>query len=300
MRTSSKKTPKVSIGMPIYNGEKYMKEAIDSLLAQTFLDFELIISDNASTDKTEAICCEYEEKDQRIHYVKQSENKGPVENFKFVLDQAVGEYFMWAAHDDLWATDYLMSAIELMTDDSIDFVFPTFELRSISLGIAKKFDPKIFNFIESLDAKWRILNFMSLHYLSHSTNIVYSLFKRKFIKTIWSMQDIDNDGILGLVVLSRGHGAMNNTLFSKRYPTIWPGMLPPIFGITKGWLRKRDVIGEGQKAIETARLRVLSLFPEYESEIMYIYNQYQPYFYNKYYRICSINHFYNGKDVMKN
>lgn len=92
--------PKVSIGMPVYNGEKSIREALDSLLAQTFTDFELIISDNASTDGTEAICREYVERDPRIRYVRQSENRGPIANFQFVLEEAVGEYFMWAAHDD--------------------------------------------------------------------------------------------------------------------------------------------------------------------------------------------------------
>jgi len=92
----------VSIGMPVYNGAKFIHEALDSLLAQTFTDFELIISDNASTDETEAICREYAAKDSRIRYVRQSTNLGAVANFKFVLDEAVGEYFMWAAADDVW------------------------------------------------------------------------------------------------------------------------------------------------------------------------------------------------------
>ena len=69
-------TPKVSIGMPVYNGAPFIREAIESLLSQTFTDFELVISDNASTDRTEAICREYAEKNQRIRYVRQSENRG--------------------------------------------------------------------------------------------------------------------------------------------------------------------------------------------------------------------------------
>jgi glycosyltransferase involved in cell wall biosynthesis len=94
--------PKVSIGMPVYNGEKFIRSALDSLLAQTFTDFELIISDNASTDLTESICREYANKDRRIQYIRQAMNIGPVANFQFVLDAAVGDYFMWAAADDQW------------------------------------------------------------------------------------------------------------------------------------------------------------------------------------------------------
>jgi glycosyltransferase involved in cell wall biosynthesis len=103
-------TPKISIGMPVFNGELFIREALDSLLAQTFTDFELIISDNASTDGTEAICKEYAAKDRRIRYVRQSDNRGAVANFQFVLDEAVGEYFMWAAADDSRHPDFIKMA----------------------------------------------------------------------------------------------------------------------------------------------------------------------------------------------
>jgi glycosyltransferase involved in cell wall biosynthesis len=105
--------PTVSIGMPVYNGEKYVREALDSLLAQTFTDFELIISDNASTDRTEPICREYAAQDARIRFVRQKRNEGAIANFNFVLDQAVGRYFMWAAADDVWDRRW----IEVLLDD---------------------------------------------------------------------------------------------------------------------------------------------------------------------------------------
>ena len=95
-------SPTVSIGMPVYNGEKYIREALDSLLAQIFTNFELIISDNASTDNTEAICREYAARDPRIRHVRQSESRGATANFQPVLDKARGAYFMWAAADNRW------------------------------------------------------------------------------------------------------------------------------------------------------------------------------------------------------
>lgn len=98
---------KVSIGMPVYNGEAFIHEALDSLLTQTYPDFELIISDNASDDRTGTICKEYAAKDSRVRYVRQSKNLGALGNFKFVLDEAVGEYFMWAAADDVWALNWI-------------------------------------------------------------------------------------------------------------------------------------------------------------------------------------------------
>src|SRR5688572_10868700 len=100
------KNPRVSIGLPVYNGENYLAEAIDSILAQTFEDFELIISDNASTDRTQEICEAYAAKDGRIRYYRSEVNKGSAWNFNRVFELARGEYFKWAAHDDYIAPEY--------------------------------------------------------------------------------------------------------------------------------------------------------------------------------------------------
>jgi glycosyltransferase involved in cell wall biosynthesis len=107
-------TPKVSIGMPVYNGEPFIREALDSLLAQTFTDFELTISDNASTDATEDICREYLAKDDRIRYIRQTENLGASQNFQFVLGEAIGQYFMWAASDDLLKPTFVEKLVHVM------------------------------------------------------------------------------------------------------------------------------------------------------------------------------------------
>lgn len=104
---SNNRCPKVSIGMPIYNGEKLIRRAVDSLLAQTFTDFELIISDNASSDGTRQICLEYAAKDQRVRYYRNEVQVQPIANFNRALGYATGEYFVWAAHDDRWAPSFL-------------------------------------------------------------------------------------------------------------------------------------------------------------------------------------------------
>lgn len=106
--------PAVSIGMPVYNGEKYICEALDSLLAQSHAGFELIISDNASTDGTQAICQQYATKDSRIRYVRQSTNLGALANFMFVLNEARGQYFMWAAADDIWGPEWIREMLRTM------------------------------------------------------------------------------------------------------------------------------------------------------------------------------------------
>lgn len=109
------KLPSLSIGFPVYNGEGHIREILDFFLSQKFHDFELVISDNASTDKTGSICLEYAQKDSRIRFVRQIKNQGPVENFKFVLDKARGEYFMWVAHDDIWSGDSLSAGVEALS-----------------------------------------------------------------------------------------------------------------------------------------------------------------------------------------
>ncbi|HLV79414.1 MAG TPA: glycosyltransferase [Chthonomonadaceae bacterium] len=105
--TGTTAVPVVSIGLPVYNGERYLRGALDALLNQTFGDFELIISDNASTDGTEAICREYAARDARIRYIRHPENQGALFNFDFVLQEARGTYFLWAAVDDLWSANFL-------------------------------------------------------------------------------------------------------------------------------------------------------------------------------------------------
>ena len=100
-------TPKLSIGLIVFNGEKFIANAITSLLNQTFNDFELFISDNASTDSTQKICKEFAKNDKRIIYFRQLENHGADWNFRFVLNKASGEYFMWAAADDIWDSTFV-------------------------------------------------------------------------------------------------------------------------------------------------------------------------------------------------
>jgi glycosyltransferase involved in cell wall biosynthesis len=109
--------PLVSIGLPVFNGEQYLREALDSLTAQDYEDFELIISDNASTDQTEVICREYAARDCRIRYHRNETNLGPAKNFNRVFELSNGKYFMWAAHDDLWEAGYLRNCIAALEND---------------------------------------------------------------------------------------------------------------------------------------------------------------------------------------
>jgi glycosyltransferase involved in cell wall biosynthesis len=106
--------PRVSIGLPVYNGENYVAESLDALLGQSYEDFELIISDNASTDGTADICRRYGKQDSRIRYVRQPRNIGLAPNHNFVFQQSRGELFKWAASDDLYGRDLLRCCVDAL------------------------------------------------------------------------------------------------------------------------------------------------------------------------------------------
>lgn len=106
--------PRLTIGLPTYNGQDHLAEALDALLGQTFADFELVISDNASTDGTEEICRDYARRDPRVRYVRQPKNLGAALNHNYLVDVARGELFKWASDDDLYARDLLASCVAVL------------------------------------------------------------------------------------------------------------------------------------------------------------------------------------------
>jgi glycosyltransferase involved in cell wall biosynthesis len=100
--------------MPVYNGADYLPAAIESILAQHFGDFDLLISDNASTDATGEICRSFASRDNRIRYVRQPRNLGAAGNHNFLVTQSDSRYFKWAAHDDVLAPDFLGAAVDIL------------------------------------------------------------------------------------------------------------------------------------------------------------------------------------------
>jgi glycosyltransferase involved in cell wall biosynthesis len=112
-----KARPRLSIGLPVYNGQQYLGESIEALLNQSYQDFELIISDNASTDTTADICLRYKKNDSRIRYIRQPRNIGLAPNHNFVFQQARGEFFKWAASDDLYGRDLLDCCVTALDEN---------------------------------------------------------------------------------------------------------------------------------------------------------------------------------------
>ncbi|MGF1563543.1 MAG: glycosyltransferase family 2 protein [Geminicoccaceae bacterium] len=107
-------TPEVSIGLPVYNGERYLEACIRSVLSQSLDDLQFVISDNASTDRTEEICRDLAASDRRIHYIRQAHNRGAAANYNICLDAAKGRYFHWINHDDRLLPDYLRGTRDVL------------------------------------------------------------------------------------------------------------------------------------------------------------------------------------------
>jgi glycosyltransferase involved in cell wall biosynthesis len=106
--------PRLVIALAVYNGEKYLSQAIESILSQTFTDFKLLIGDNASTDATPVICQKYAQQDDRITYYRHPKNVGASINHNFLFQPGDAPYFKWAAHDDVLKPDYLEKCIALL------------------------------------------------------------------------------------------------------------------------------------------------------------------------------------------
>jgi glycosyltransferase involved in cell wall biosynthesis len=104
----------ITMGIPVFNGEKFIETRLDSLLKQSYENFEIIISDNASTDKTESICKKFVKTDNRVIYLRQEKNIGGILNFKFLLNKAKGKYFIWTAVDDILLPTFLENNVKIL------------------------------------------------------------------------------------------------------------------------------------------------------------------------------------------
>ena len=170
------KPPMVSIGLSVYNGEAMVGSAITAILAQSFDDFELIVSDNASTDSTEAICLAFAANDCRVRYIRQSHNLGAAKNFKFVLDQARGRYYMWAASDDLRSPDFLAENVAFLERNSSHVASTCPNCLEGEEGNSAL----LIDFAIEGDLPTRYLQFLSYCWKSHG--IYYSLMRTSVIK----------------------------------------------------------------------------------------------------------------------
>lgn len=210
------------IGMPVFNGEKFISQALDSLLDQQFTDWTIFISDNASTDNTSKICQSYKERDSRILYVRQKRNLGPTANFTFLLSQAKSPFFMWAACDDLWEPDYIFTLIKLLeTCPNAVMAFSNFD-NIDGLGNSTRVYPKIKSLFNAGNRFFRANRFLWFPEIQGSANLVYGLMNTSAIKKIGGLK-VYGKGDYGIDVLFVFRLALlgqfaysDKTLFHKR------------------------------------------------------------------------------------
>jgi glycosyltransferase involved in cell wall biosynthesis len=205
--------PLVSIGMPVYNGEKYLRRTLESLLSQTYKNIELIVSDDCSTDSTQQICLSYASADSRLTYYRQPENAGITANFNHLLQLARGDYFMWAAQDDLWEPSYIECCLkEMQADERI--VFCTSKTIFISPGGEEigRLDTDLTT--SGMSAAKRIM-----HYLTNSLedSQFYGLIRASALKGKSLADIMGQDYLIMIELLAQGDLKMiDGYLFKKR------------------------------------------------------------------------------------
>jgi hypothetical protein len=124
---ASQTVPLVTVGVPVWNGARFLHDVFPMLRNQSYPNLDILVADNASTDETEAICREYQASDSRIRYTRHERNLGMTGNFNFLLDQARGKYFMFAAVDDCWAPTFVETCVRLLeSDPTVACAFPMF------------------------------------------------------------------------------------------------------------------------------------------------------------------------------
>lgn len=209
-------TPKVSIGLPVYNGEKYLVEALDTILAQTYEDFELIISDNDSTDRTQAICLEYAARDQRIRYFKNDKNIGAVPNHNHVFNLARGEYFKWVGYDDRMARDFLHKCVEVL-DDNPDVILcmsrtSLIDDKGESLG---DYD----EYLDDVDSSKPEARFKNFVLMNHSGNFCYGLMRKRIVEktSLMGSYPSSDEVFLAEMAMCGKHHTIPERLFYRRY-----------------------------------------------------------------------------------
>jgi len=150
--------PRVSIAMPVYNCAPYIAQSVESLLGQTFGDFEFVISDNASTDGTEEICRRYAAQDSRVRYVRRSENIGGPGNFRYVASLCSAPYLKWSTADDHWHPSFLHEAVLVLDQrDDVVLCHPKAQLIDAQDRMLTNYDDRLHLMDESPRTRFRRL-----------------------------------------------------------------------------------------------------------------------------------------------
>jgi glycosyltransferase involved in cell wall biosynthesis len=190
--------PRVSIGMPVYNCERYVADAIDSHLRQTYSDFELVITDNASTDRSEEICRSYAARDPRIKYHRNPENVGAGGNFQRCFQLSQGEYFRWTPSDDVVGPELLELCVEVLDrDPSVLVAYPRTRLIDGNGQIIGDYDENLHLMMERPGTRFlEVLRRLRL------CNLQYGLTRREILAKTGLMRSYSGGDIPLILELS--------------------------------------------------------------------------------------------------
>ena len=214
---NSESNPKISIGLPVYNGEEFLEQKLDSLLSQSFSDFELIISDNASTDSTNEICKKYIKKDFRIKHFQQKQNMGANWNFNFVLKKATSPFFLWVGVNDKISQEFLEKNFMILKNNekivgSISKIKPLSNSKNFSSekNIDSYFKRLINNLrslktIDSFPISGKYENKIRFYLRNSTCQLIYGIFRTDELKkSIVKESFIGNDWATMLNILKFG------------------------------------------------------------------------------------------------
>ena len=216
-------TKSLLIGMPVYNGERFLSRALDSLINQSFTDWTLVISDNASSDNTSQICQSYCSRDSRIRYLRQPINIGAMKNFKYLLDEANSEFFMWAAADDEWDQNFIEACITGLNHTHCDWAFSNM-VNIDSLGHTIREYPS-FSVFSKGEPYLRIARYVLAPEIYGKANLIYSIYRllklKPLLSSVLASSDANVPGydmIINLVVLCHANLIIDErVLFRKRF-----------------------------------------------------------------------------------
>lgn len=255
-----KSVPRVSFGLPIFNGENYVEDAIESVLMQTYTDFELIISDNASTDQTQTICSRAAALDSRIRYYRNNQNLGASINFNRVFELSKGEFFNWIAHDDLISAKYLeMSVASMDENPSAVLCYPRATIIDSNGDAIKNYDFKL-----DTDSHEPVLRFREL-LKGHKCFEVFGLIRANELRRT---RVIGNYGHADGVLLARLAliGPFQEITEHLFFPRIHPGQSMKVYGVYSNWLPDYHAYTEWFDPAKSRRI----IFPNWRILIEYV------------------------------
>jgi glycosyltransferase involved in cell wall biosynthesis len=210
-------SPRVSIGVPVYNGQKYIGATLDSLIAQTYSDIEIIVTDNCSTDATPQIVQSYVERDPRVIYLRNVTNIGPALNYNVSLAEARGEYFKWCAADDVCSPDFVEKCVAVLdADPAVVLAYPRTSIIDSTGAIVGQNQYEL-EFDEP-NAHLRFARIMNVDHHIHGAHELYGVMRIGVLRSAGGMRThVRGDSVLlaRLLLLGRFRRIEEHLFFNR-------------------------------------------------------------------------------------